>query len=80
MPIPKQDKRKPEPLKVSVHPDILGRLEQFSALQESDKDYVVEQVLKAFFDEEDRLATKAATGDGLKRRGRKPHILKEAVA
>lgn len=80
MPIPKQDKRKPEPLKVNVHPDVLAKLEQFSAQQESDRDYVVEQVLRSFFDEEDRLATKSAAGDGFKRRGRKPQILKEAVA
>ena len=80
MPIPKQDKRKPEAVKVNLHPDILARLEQFSAEQESDKDYVVEQILKAFFDDEDRLAAKSTVKTALPKQGKKPRLVKEAVA
>ena len=80
MPIPKQDKRKPEPLKVNLHPDVLARLDKYSEQQESDKDYIVEQILKAFFEEEDRLAAKTTANSTLPKRGKKPQLVKEAVA
>ncbi len=80
MPIPKQDKRKPETLKVNLHPDVLARLDQFSEQQESDKDYVVEHILKAFFEEEDRFAAKSAVHSPLPKRGKKPQFVQEAVA
>ena len=78
MPIPKQDRRKPEPLKVSVHPDVLAQFNSYCEANDNDKDYVAEHILRAFFEEEARLEKK---NSGLiKKRGRKSNASKMSTA
>ena len=78
MPIPKQDRRKPEPLKTNLHPDVIAQLDSYCEAQESDRDYVVEHILKAFFEEEERLEKRS--GSPTKKRGRKSNASKPSLA